>query len=409
MNNTQSTQNQPMTSLLTMVVMITAHVRKTRILATIILALLISPLSVKASAKEIIERGNSLGEAYIVEKIGEGFGLIWGLAWVDDHILITQRTGEIVRFDPNTGEKKTLFSPPAVFVSGQGGLLDIKKSPQFEQDRTLFVTYSREVDGQGSTTLARFTYPKNHQKITDQKQLAASWTDVFVSRSRSKTGRHYGSRIAFDNAGYLYFTVGDRGERPNGQDLSTHAGSVLRLRQDGTAPENNPFSDTPNALPEIWSYGHRNPQGLAFSNDHKTLWLIEHGPRGGDEINRVVGGDNYGWATVSHGKEYWGPLAVGEATQKPGMTNPVKVYTPSIAPGSLLVYSGKLFRQWQDYLFSGALKLRYLNVIAVEQDRLGEEVRLLEALDRRIRALVEDPEGRIYFSTDRGQLYRLTK
>lgn len=388
--------------------MITTHAWKTRILVTILFTLLISPLSVKASANEIIERGNSLGEAYTVEKIGEGFGLIWGLAWVDDHMLITQRTGEIVRFDPNTGEHKTLFSPPAVFVSGQGGLLDIKKSPQFEQDRTLFVTYSREVYGQGATTLARFTYPKNHQKITDRKQLAASWTDLFVSKSRSKTGRHYGSRIAFDNAGYLYFTVGDRGVRPNGQDLSTHAGTVLRLKQDGTTPKDNPFSNTPNALAEIWSYGHRNPQGLAFSNDHKTLWLIEHGPRGGDEINQIVRGDNYGWATVSHGKEYWGPLAVGEATQKPGMTDPVKVYTPSIAPGSLLVYSGKRFKQWQGYLFAGALKLRHLNVVAVEEGNIGKEVRLLETLDQRIRALTEDPSGHIYFSTDRGQLYRLT-
>ena len=157
---------------------------------------------------------------------------------------------------------------------------------------------------------------------------------MLITRSASTPGRHFGSRITFDGTGHLFFSVGDRGVRPNGQDLSTHAGSILRLTLDGSVPENNPFVQQRSALPEIWSYGHRNPQGIFYDRKKRRLWSIEHGPRGGDEINLILPGRNYGWPVISYGKEYWGPVQVGEGTEKEGMEQPVKFYVPSIAPGS---------------------------------------------------------------------------
>ncbi len=228
------------------------------------------------------------------------------------------------------------------------------------------------------------------------------------ARSASATGRHFGSRIVFDVQGHLFFSVGDRGVRPNGQDLTTHAGSILRLNLDGSLPADNPFLNRPGALPEIYSFGHRNPQGLAYDAKRERLWSIEHGPRGGDEINLIKAGENYGWPVVSHGKEYWGPMMVGEATHKAGMMDPVKVYVPSIAPGSLLLYSGKAFPGWRDDLFSGALKLTHLNRVSLNQEgQPVAEERLLESLGERIRALAEDPQGWLYLSTDSGKILRL--
>jgi glucose/arabinose dehydrogenase len=232
------------------------------------------------------------------------------------------------------------------------------------------------------------------------------WQDLLETRSATDSGRHFGSRIAFDEKGYVYFGVGDRGERPTAQDLTNHAGSIMRLFRDGRVPPDNPFNKRTDVLPEIWSYGHRNPQGMAYDYTHKRLWLNEHGPRGGDEINQVLPGRNYGWPVISYGKEYWGPVAVGEDTQREGMEQPVKQYTPSIAPGSLLLYTGDSFPAWRGNLFAGALKLQHLNRVTLSEDgkAIGEE-RLLTDLNERIRALVQGPRGWLYFSTDSGRVY----
>ena len=273
--------------------------------------------------------------------------------------------------------------------------------PQFgySQGGWIYFTYSKELQGKGVTTLARARL--------NGKRLVA-FQDMLITRSASTTGRHFGSRITFDGTGHLFFSVGDRGVRPNGQDLSTHAGSILRLTLDGSVPENNPFVQQRNALPEIWSYGHRNPQGIFYDRKQRRLWSIEHGPRGGDEINLILPGRNYGWPVISYGKEYWGPVQVGEGTEKEGMEQPVKFYVPSIAPGSLIVYSGKAFPAWKGNLFAGALKLTHLNRVEIDSSgRAVAEERLLEGLGERIRALVESPQGWLYFSTDSGRIFRL--
>ena len=333
-----------------------------------------------------------------LEKLVEGLGIPWGMAYLSaSRILITEREGTIKQLDTQTKKLTPVQGVPEVFVDGQGGLLDVAVPPDFKAGDWIYFTFVRNKDDQGVTVLAR-------AKLKDN--TLGQWQDLLESRSSTDTGFHFGSRIAFDENDHVYFGVGDRGERPNSQDLGNHAGTVMRLTRDGRIPKDNPFRERKNVLPEIWSYGHRNPQGMAYDFSSQRLWLIEHGPRGGDEINLVLPGRNYGWPVISYGKEYWGPVAVGEGTHHKGMEQPVKQYTPSIAPGSLLLYSGKAFPAWRGNLFAGALKLRHLNRISLDKDgKAVHEERLLTDLDERIRALVESPQGWLTFSTDSGEVY----
>lgn len=343
--------------------------------------------------------GESEGMAFQVEEVVSGQGVIWGLAFLSaDQLLFTERQGNINLVDPGTGLIKRLQGAFDVWNKDQGGMLDAAVEKDYVPGDWIYFTYSKNIQGQGATTLARARL--HEEKLTD-------WQDLLVTKSATGTSRHFGSRIAFDGSGHLFFSVGDRGVRPNGQDRSTHAGAILRVNLDGSTPADNPFVRG-NGLPEIWSYGHRNPQGLFWVSAEARLWSNEHGPRGGDEINLIQPGENYGWPVVSHGKEYWAPLAVGEATSKPGMADPVKVFTPSIAPSSLLVYSGKAFPLWQGNFFSGALAMTHLNRVVLDSnDRPVKEERLLLDLDERIRDVIESPEGWLYVSTDSGRILRI--
>jgi len=336
-----------------------------------------------------------------LQQLSAGHGVVWGMAFISDHsLLFTEREGHVGILDAQTGDVQRLTGLPEVRVSGQGGLLDVAVPRGFEPGGWIYFTYVKAVDDQGVTALARAR--RSGSKLID-------WQDLLVTRSATSTDHHFGSRIAFDDHGHVYFGVGDRGVRTNAQDLTNHAGCVIRLTLDGKVPRDNPFVGRRDALPEIWSYGHRNPQGLAYDIQPRRLWLIEHGPLGGDEINLLFPGRNYGWPVISYGKEYWGPVAVGEGTVKSGMEQPVKQYTPSIAPGSLIVYRGLAFPQWNGNLFAGALKLRHLNRLVVDADgKAVEEARLLAALDERIRALAVDHQGRIYLSTDSGRILRMS-
>ena len=342
----------------------------------------------------------SAQETFRVEEVARGFGVPWGMAFVaPKQLLITERSGRISLLELDRGTRLAITGVPEVQVAGQGGLLDVAVAPDYRPGGWIYFTYVKAVDGEGVTTLAR-------AKL--QTQRLEQWQELLVSQSRSGTSRHFGSRIAFDDQGFVYFGIGDRGERPNGQDLGNHAGSILRLQRDGQVPADNPFSGDTSALAEIWSYGHRNPQGLVFDPNKRRLWAIEHGPRGGDELNLVTAGANYGWPVISYGKEYWGPFAVGEGTEREGMVQPVKYYVPSIAPGSLLYYDGEAFPAWRGNLFAGALALRHLNRIVLDENgrAVGEE-RLLENLNERMRALAQGPKGWIYLSTDSGRILRL--
>jgi glucose/arabinose dehydrogenase len=337
-------------------------------------------------------------QAFQLEKVGSINGIPWGMAFVSDtEMLVTAREGKLYRLDTATGKRQTVTGVPAVHARGQGGLLDVAVLPGSDW---VYFTYSADNDdGEGVTTLARAKIDGN---------AIRTWQVLLYTQSGSDTGRHFGSRIAFDGNGHVFFSLGDRGVRDNGQDLTTHAGSILRLKLDGSVPEDNPFVGRDDALPEIWSYGHRNPQGMFFDRKTGELWAIEHGPRGGDEINLIKKGRNYGWAVVSHGKEYWGPLDVGEAKSKPGMEDPVKIFTPSIAPSGLVRYRSDTFPQWQGDFFSGAMKLTHLNRVTLDADHkpVGEE-RLLGERGQRVRNVIEGPQGYLYVATDDGTIHRL--
>jgi glucose/arabinose dehydrogenase len=350
---------------------------------------------------EVVARGqSSAGEAFVVEELARAQGVPWAFEFVDQNaLLFTERSGRIKRLSLPDARITDIKGVPDVMARGQGGLLDIARPPAGEGRDWYYVTWVKNVDGQGVTVLSRARL---------EGDAMTQWQDLLVTRSGSDTGRHFGSRIAFDGKGYLYFGVGDRGHRPNGQDLTTHAGSIIRLTVDGEVPDDNPFVDQPGALNEIWSYGHRNPQGLAYDATHDRLWENEHGPRGGDEINLIQRGGNYGWAVLSYGKEYWGPFDVGEGTERPGMVAPIKVYIPSIAPGSLLYYRGDAFPGWRGSLFSGALAMTHLNRVTLDAGGAAiAEERLLGELNERIRALEEGPDGALYLGTDSGRILRL--
>ena len=351
-----------------------------------------------------------LAATYQVTQVATGLGIPWGMSFQSENeILFTERKGRLGIVNIDSGEVNYLSGLPEIIANGQGGFMDVAKPTNNEIADWTYFTYVKPIDaaGNGETTLARAHISKDG--IFD-------WQDLLVTHSLfgvifDVTGiawgsdRHFGSRIAFDDT-HLYFSIGDRGNRPNGQNLETHAGSILRLNVDGSVPQDNPFVDVEGARNEIWSYGHRNPQGLVWDGVNQRLWSIEHGPRGGDELNLIERGANYGWPIISYGKEYASFRSVGEGTHKEGMEQPKKFYIPSIAPGSLIQYTSEAFPEWQGDLFAGALKLRHINRIELDQEgnTIAEE-RLMEDLNERIRALLQSPEGWIYFSTDSGNIY----
>ena len=349
---------------------------------------------------EIIE---SAGMKLRFKQVANGFGVIWGMAFLDSNrLLMTEREGSIKLLDIAKRRSTEIKNAPEVLAQGQGGMLDVVLAPDFAVSGWIYFTYVKDIDieSDGVTVLTR-------AKLKDD--ALTDWQELLVTRSGTDTSQHFGSRIAFDEDGHVYFGIGDRGVRENSQDLSNHAGSIMRLNIDGSVPSDNPHKHNKKWLAEVWSIGHRNPQGMAYDAVNNRLWSIEHGPRGGDELNLIKKGANYGWPVISYGKEYWGPIAVGEGTHREGMEQPVKVYTPSIAPGSLLYYSGDALPGWKGNLFSGALKLRHLNRIVIsEQGKAIQEERLLEDMDERIRALAQGPQGWLYFSTDSGSVYRLS-
>jgi len=366
----------------------------------IVLIRLLFPLAAHATNSVALDSIKSAGVNVHLEKVKEGLGIPWGMVFISSsELLVTERRGRVYIIDTRSGLKTAIKNIPGVLNDGQGGLLGVAIPPNYESTLWIYFTYVKEVAEQGVTVLARAKLKNN---------ALTQWQELLVSISGSDSSQHFGSRISFDETGHVYFGIGDRGERANSQDLSNHAGTIIRLNLDGSIPKDNPFVGHTSALPEIWSYGHRNPQGLSYDFKTHQLWEIEHGPRGGDEVNLIFAGKNYGWPIISYGKEYWGPVAVGEGTHRKGMEQPKKVYTPSIAPGSLIVYSGNAFPNWTGNLFSGALKLRHLNRLVLDDNKaVIKEERLLLSLNERIRALAQSPRGWIYFSTDSGKIYRI--
>jgi len=371
----------------------------TKIYQYFLLSFLLISITFSSYAANIVFQNSN--ENYQVELVTENLQVTWGMAFLSkDKLLFTQRNGKVGLFNIKNQQVSWIKNVPAVYHNGQAGLLDVAISPDYQKTGWIYFTYSKKLADKSATVLA---------KAKLQGNKLQHWQDILISQSKEDTNYHYGSRIAFDSIGHVFFTIGDRGNRPNAQNLKNHAGSTLRLNLDGSTPDDNPFVNQSNVLPEIWAYGQRNPQGLVYDKQKNRLWSIEHGPRGGDEINLLEAGKNYGWPVISYGKEYWGPVDVGEGTHKKGMLQPVKYYVPSIAPSSLMLYSGKAFPQWQGNLFAGALKLKHLNRVVINDNAKAiAEERLLETLEERIRCVIESPEGVIYLSTDSGKILRMT-
>ena len=333
-----------------------------------------------------------------VEVLAEGLGIPWGMRFINkEELLWTEKKGAIKKIHIRTGQISSLSGGPSVYTKGQGGLLDVILHPDFAKNRKIYFTYSIQKKEGQSTALARGFLQEN--KITDLKTL-------FVAQPFRYGRIHFGSRLAFDEKGFLFMTVGDRGNKKSAQSLKTHLGKLLRLTEEGKAAKDNPFTKVQGAKPEIWSFGHRNPQGLFFHPETKELWLQEHGPRGGDEINLIKRGANYGWPVITYGRAYSG-LKIGEGTHKKGLEQPIKYWTPSIAPCGLLIYSGKVFSQWKGDFFSGSLVLTHLNKLKISDQKVISEKRLLSPLGFRFRHVIEGPDGFIYVSVDQGMILKI--
>jgi glucose/arabinose dehydrogenase len=320
----------------------------------------------------------------------------------DGRFLVTEREGRLrlIEADGRLRSAPVAGLPAEVHQHGQGGLLDVALHPDFARNHLVYFSYAERGRGGYGTTVARARFEDDALHDTEV---------LFRMALKSRQGRHFGSRLVFDREGHLFITLGDRGDRPRAQDLNDHAGSLIRLSADGSVPDDNPFIDTPGALPEIFSYGHRNMQGATLNPFTGRLWTHEHGPQGGDEINVPEAGVNHGWPVITYGVNYGIGTQIGEGTAKPGMAQPLYYWVPSIAPSGMTFYDGPHFPGWQGDLFVGSLKFRLLVRLEIEDDRVVHEERMLAGEFGRIRDVRQGPDGLIYLLTDEsnGQLLRL--
>ena len=317
----------------------------------------------------------------------------WGLAFLPDNaLLVTERPGRLRRVAPDGGLSKPIRGLPTITAENQGGLLDIALHPNFAHNQRVYFSYvAADSAGNLGTEVA---YGQLRDLSLHNVRI------IFKALPKSRGGRHFGSRLLFGPDGYLYITLGDRGDRPRAQRLDDHAGSIIRLNDDGSIPADNPFINHANARPEIYTYGNRNVQGIALQPDKQRIWAHEHGPQGGDELNIIQAGVNYGWPVITYGVNYVIGTRIGEGTAKPGMQQPQYYWTPSIAPSGMVLYSGDRFPQWRGNLFVGSLKFRCLVRLTLAGTKVIAEERLFENTLGRIRDVREGPDGLIYLLTD---------
>ena len=331
-----------------------------------------------------------------VDTVAEGFVNPWAIAFLPGgDVLVTERPGRLRVIRDGRLLLEPVAGVPEVFAQGQGGLLDVVPHPDFASNRLLYISYSKPL-AEGSTT-AVIRGRLENDALTGVEEIFEA-----VSEGRG----HYGSRIAFDGAGHVFITVGDRQASPSGdleahpaQDLSNHHGTVIRLNDDGSVPDDNPFVGRSGALPEIYSYGHRNPQGLAIHPETGAVWANEHGPQGGDEVNLVQPGLNYGWPVIGYGVNYRSGQAIHASTQREGMELPAHVWVPSIATSGMLFYTGDLFPQWRGSMFVGGMAGEQLARLSVEGDRVVDEETVLRGVGR-IRDVRQAPDGSIWLAVD---------
>ncbi|WPU65869.1 PQQ-dependent sugar dehydrogenase [Peredibacter starrii] len=315
--------------------------------------------------------------------------VIWGFDFLKDgRIIFTERSGKVFVVDPKTKKEVPITGFPKVYAVGQGGLLDVRVHPT---NGFIYFTYSEPVGEKATTAFARAKLQDN--RLVEFKKL-------FSAHEPNKEDLHFGSRIEFDGKGHIFVTVGDRDNRERAQDLKYHQGKILRFNEDGTVPKDNPFVSTKDAKPEIWSLGHRSPQGLVMNQETQELWEAEMGPRGGDEINLIKKGANYGWPVVTFGREYYGPK-IGEGNQKAGMENPVEHWVPSISPSAMTF--------WNKNIYLATLSGQHIHRLEMKDNKVVKQDELYKNLDWRFRNLRPGPDGKLYFSTDEGKLGRISQ
>ena len=344
---------------------------------------------------------------FVVDEITTGLQHPWGLAFLPDgQMIVTEKPGRlrIIAKDGKVGP--ALRGVPKVDVRGQGGLLDVTLDPQFSANRLVYLTFSEPDEaGRNSTAALR-------GRLSDDNSALEAPTVIFSQKPKVASTGHFGSRIVFDGQGNIFISLGERQQerfRGQAQDLGSDLGKVVRIRPGGSVPAGNPFASNAGALPEIWTYGHRNVQAAAINPANGELWTIEHGPRGGDEINIDRPGLNFGWPLVSYGVNYDGtPVNEGKQTMK-GVTRPIYQWTPVIAPSGMIFYSGDALPAWKGNLFVGGLAATSLVRLELEGDRVVHEERLLKGLGHRIRDVAQAPDGTIYVITDEndGKVLRL--
>ncbi|HWK01904.1 MAG TPA: PQQ-dependent sugar dehydrogenase [Xanthobacteraceae bacterium] len=369
-------------------------------------AALFLSLAAPALAQDVIK---SQKESFRVETIASGLENPWALAFLPDgRMLVTERPGRLRIVSKDGKLSDPVANLPKVAAVGQGGLLDIVLAPDFSQSHRLYFTFAEPRGANGavnpnstSAASARFVEDKGTAKLEDVKV-------IFRQEPAAGGGFHFGSRIAIARDGTLFITTGERNLKTPSQDLKQDLGKVIHINADGTIPKDNPFVGRKDARPEIWSYGHRNIQGAAIHPSTGKLWINEHGPKGGDEINIPLAGKNYGWPVIGFGVDYSGAV-IHESTEKPGMEQPIHHWTPSIAPSGMAFYTADAFPNWRGNLFSGALALTHLNRIELDGEKVVKEERLLGDLGLRIRDVRQGPDGYLYLLSDarNGKLLRL--
>ncbi|HBK72388.1 MAG TPA: hypothetical protein DDZ39_12165 [Flavobacteriaceae bacterium] len=358
-------------------------------------------MTINACAQEhesSVEVVTSQQNHYTTELVISELDAPWGMAFLpDESILVTERAGKLILFKDKV--KTVINGLPKIKASGQGGLMDVELHPDYETNGWIYLSYaSEEGEGAGSNTAILRAKLKNNSLV--EQQL------IYKASPNSKKGHHFGSRITFDKEGYLYFSIGDRGNRDeNPQDITRDGGKIYRLNDDGSIPSDNPFVDDANAKKAIYSYGHRNPQGMTIHPETGEIWTHEHGPKGGDEINIINKNKNYGWPKISYGINYDGTVLT-EDTDLPGMEQPLFYWVPSIAPSGFTIVSSDKYPDWKNDLLVGSLKFQYIERLVLENNKVVKREKLFEDLGR-IRSIKQAPNGFIYIGVENVGVVRI--
>ncbi|WP_138430910.1 PQQ-dependent sugar dehydrogenase [Fodinibius saliphilus] len=353
-------------------------------------AVVIMIITVAVANCSVAQDKNALSTETIISEIS----VPWGMAWLPDGtMLITERSGDLWLYNDEKLRDEPIAGVPKVWARSQGGLLDIALHPNYEQNGWIYITYSSPEGGGGANTaLMRARLNEGRTELIDKEML-------YKAEPNTTRGQHFGSRIVFDNEGYVYFGIGDRGNRDvNPQDITRDAGKIYRLHDDGRIPEDNPFVDSADAKNAIFAYGIRNPQGMALNPETGELWEHEHGPRGGDEVNIIKAGNNYGWPIISYGINYSG-TEFAEDTARAGMEQPEWYWDPSIAPSGMTFVTSDKYPEWKGDLLVGSLKFGYIVHCKVKNNTVTDTEIVLRDIGR-TRNIKQGPDGYIYIATE---------